>query len=286
MAIPPLTPRFLVAKYAPDLSRMEPRNIGVILWVRGAIHTQFLDESSAAAFINKDELSNYTRWVTFWNDRVSGQSVSPSRGRPVLKENPESLNALLTTQKGNYILDDAGEMIQSLRKKQGPDAVQFLFHELVSRVPLPKEKRLAQSRTLIAKCESLFDKAGILGSDEFKRNQRVECSVFGVPRHLPCDYYYGNGTPDAIFQRAILGSEDNVLSAATTIHSLTTESGILEASKCRFLIQNTDIEGASGKEKDRLKERFECLSKVCQVISVDSPDAVHQVLSVLSANRP
>lgn len=259
---------------------MEPRNIGVILWVRGAIHLQFLDASAAAAFINKDELNNYTRWVEFWNERVSGQSVAPSRGRPILKDSPDCLDALLTTQKGNYILDDSGEMLQPLRKKQGQDVVSFLFNELVARVPLPKEKRLAQARTLIAKCESLFDKTGILGSDEFKTNQRVECSVFGVPRHLPCDYYYGNGIPDAIFQRAILGSEDNVLSAATTIHSLTTESRILEASKCRFLIQNTDI------KSEAEKERYACLEKLCPVISVDSTEAVSQVLSVLSANRP
>ena len=29
------TPRFLIAKYAPDLRRMEPRNIGVIVWNEG-----------------------------------------------------------------------------------------------------------------------------------------------------------------------------------------------------------------------------------------------------------
>jgi hypothetical protein len=39
------TPRYLIANYIPDLRRMEPRNIGVVLWALGAVVREPLGES-------------------------------------------------------------------------------------------------------------------------------------------------------------------------------------------------------------------------------------------------
>ena len=41
------TPRYLLAKYIPDHLRMEPRNIGVVLWAEGNVTARFFGESDA-----------------------------------------------------------------------------------------------------------------------------------------------------------------------------------------------------------------------------------------------
>ena len=37
-------PNYLVAKYISDLHRMEPRNIGIIVWTRSAVSARFVAE--------------------------------------------------------------------------------------------------------------------------------------------------------------------------------------------------------------------------------------------------
>ena len=41
------TPRYLLAKYIPDPLRMEPRNIGVVLWAEGNVAARFVGESDS-----------------------------------------------------------------------------------------------------------------------------------------------------------------------------------------------------------------------------------------------
>src|SRR5262245_21261697 len=113
MAINALASRFVVAKYAPDVSRMEPRNIDVILWARGAVRAKFLEASHAEEFVS--EIPVDQRWTKFGNDRISGDSIAPRRGQAVPMTGPECLDALLTTQQGNYILLDGCEFIQPIR---------------------------------------------------------------------------------------------------------------------------------------------------------------------------
>ena len=36
------TPKYLIAKYIPDLNRMEPRNIGIVVWSPEGIEARFL----------------------------------------------------------------------------------------------------------------------------------------------------------------------------------------------------------------------------------------------------
>lgn len=40
------TPRYLIAKYIPDLRRMEPRNIGVIVWSPQGVAARFAAEKA------------------------------------------------------------------------------------------------------------------------------------------------------------------------------------------------------------------------------------------------
>lgn len=65
--------RYLVAKYVPDLRRMEPKNIGVVVWSDGVVAARFaaecpeksgtVDDRCVPGFVRS--LSAYKQWVRF-----------------------------------------------------------------------------------------------------------------------------------------------------------------------------------------------------------------------------
>ncbi len=122
-------PRYFLAKYVPDLRRMEPVNIGVVLWCNGRVASRFLTPTVAARFVS--ELSTYRRWLTFWEKLLEQPSIRIGREPPVDVGQPEYLDEFARSQNGNYLLAFGGEIIDTVRKSQLPDAVDYLFDELV-----------------------------------------------------------------------------------------------------------------------------------------------------------
>ena len=117
--------RYIVAKYAPDVMRMEPRNIGVVVWSRGRVACRFLDAADAE-FVTDSVV--YERWVKYWSAMISAGKVS--------------LDELMRTQKGNYLLCDAGRIETDIADVG--DATDFLFGELV--VTHKRREKSNQSR--------------------------------------------------------------------------------------------------------------------------------------------
>ena len=124
-----MTPRYLLAKYVPDLSRMEPRNIGVMLWANGEIAARFLPKQEAN-FIG--DLETYDWWVKSWTDAIAEDTIAPPRGKAIPKRDPQCIKALLTRQQDNYLLVDAGELLESIGKRELNAAVEFLYADLVA----------------------------------------------------------------------------------------------------------------------------------------------------------
>ena len=121
------TQRFLVAKYIDDLTRMEPRNIGVILLAAGMAEARFLSPQQAS-FIKDKKL--YQRWVDFWMDRVNADSIRMRNGVTVSPSDLEFCEALLESQRGNYILYDSGVVPDALKKAKLASVTEVLFSQL------------------------------------------------------------------------------------------------------------------------------------------------------------
>ena len=75
------TAQYLVAKYVPDIRRMEPRNIGVFVWMPGAISARFLQPDAVVPFVNEPE--TYNRWVRFWNEKIAQDELVCHGKRPL-----------------------------------------------------------------------------------------------------------------------------------------------------------------------------------------------------------
>ncbi|MBX3443997.1 MAG: hypothetical protein KF774_16430 [Planctomyces sp.] len=259
--------RFILAKYAPDVARMEPRNVGVILWYKGEFASKFL-ATADAAFVH--DANTYRRWVAFWRDRMSGETVRPNRGKPVPKSDAASFDALITNQKGNYLLVDAGDVLSRMTPRKMDAAVAKLFAELVATKETSSPK---SGRHFARQCDDVFQSANV----QFKPHYAVEARWRGEVTTVHPDYYIGNGKPDAIAQRARLSSEVSVHHAALTVDAIQ-QSG-LTVNRCRVLYRGSDLEGDGHAEQG-----LRLLKQLCPAIDVESPTAIEEVAELAALN--
>ena len=124
------TPRFLIAKYAPDLQRMEPRNIGLVLWNKGRIAARFLSMNEARFVVTEPDV--YQRWIEFWSELISKDVIQAPGQKAVAKNDEQCLDAILSTQDGNYILVDAGFVPTLVPVRDTQKAADYLFGRLVA----------------------------------------------------------------------------------------------------------------------------------------------------------
>ncbi|MCX7425016.1 MAG: hypothetical protein NTW96_05230 [Planctomycetia bacterium] len=250
-------PRYLLAKYVPNLSRMEPRNIGVFLWHKGHLLARFLDAHDAD-FVNNKE--TYNRWVQYWTKLIAGEDLAIAGRKPVTKRNEACLDVLLAAQEGEYLLVDAGFVPTKLSVSDMSKAVTFLFGELVS--PRPPMDKGHASHNLRERCTRIWERTRIVELADFRKRYLVRCPVYGVHKDLHFHYGLGNGKPRAVFHRVTISQDVSVNSAAFMFHALT-ESATLKKDHCAALIQGSEISGQMAEEGRDL------LGQVCRVIDVE-----------------
>lgn len=256
-----MTPRFLLAKYAPDLARMEPRNIGVIVWWKGDFSAKFLP-SKDARFVN--EIGTYERWVHYWSQMIAEGEIRPTRSRPVSKENPECIEALLKTQKGNYMLVESGELLKPIKKKELVAVAESLYGDLVATA----DNKSGSSGSFSEQCESTLNRARI----EYTTRRPIKCKWHGVERVLHPDYCIGNGQPEGVLQRVAVAKEASVNNSAHILDRLM-EDSVVRPDACRVLIRESDI---GSKSSDRAAKLFE---NMCGVINIEGKSAQSELVS-------
>jgi hypothetical protein len=228
------TPIYLVAKYIPDLSRMEPRNIGIVLWAAQKSYCRFLPASEAANIVR--DMSVYTRWIDFWTLLVREGTVNLPRERSVSVASPEYLTALKRTQKENYALDDGGEVMSPIKPGKGQEVADFLFQQLVASTPA---KDGGHEESLATAAGALLEKAGVTERSDFYRSHEIECDYNGIAEPLRFHYYLGNGAPEAVLHRAKITSSVSVNSTAWMFDRL---SAAYPAAKRGVIVNTADVE--------------------------------------------
>lgn len=268
LGIGTMASRIILAKYAPDLSRMEPRNIGVFLWSKGAICSRFL-EADDVDFVNDHK--TYDRWKAYWSSLIGGNEIRPRRGKPVAINDETCVDALLSTQEGNYILVDAGEMLEAIGKREIDKATEFLFQELVA---VPERASHETGVTLKSQCEKILESTGVTDREDFRKYFPVSCAIFGQKRLIHFSYGFGNGKPHALIQRVDLTKELSVNNAAMTLHTVSDQT-IVDKDRCAAFVQT-----GNGTSK-AVQDGYEWLSRLCTLIDVDDPSAPGAVLRLV-----
>jgi hypothetical protein len=262
--------RYIVAKYAPDVRRMEPHNIGVFVWSNGLAAARFLRDKDADFVQDKE---TYRRWREFWTRQISGDEIQPIRGAAVPKSKPEFLDALRSTQEGNYILLDGGCIYEELTHSDIDEAADFLFDQLVA-IRHPRESVLeAAHESLLVLANRLMEESGLINHDDFKQSYKIQCPIYGVPEELPIDYAIANGKPVSVYQRVSLRKQQPTLSTALIFHELVTAKILSAKKRCCSIVDSSEPNAELG--------LLALLNRVGSVVDVSRfPKAVVEVLAI------
>jgi hypothetical protein len=133
------TPKYLLAKFIPDLDRFEPRNIGVVVWSPHGVEARFLaerpgasggiDDRSIPSFVT--DRSAYHQWIQFWQAELQKPEIETSDGRRIARSTPEFLEALQSWNRGNFHLAEGGMLLDPLDDDDLTGLAEYLFRVLV-----------------------------------------------------------------------------------------------------------------------------------------------------------
>lgn len=122
-----MKPRFLIAKYIPEIIRNEPRNFGILLWTPWGVSAQFLGEKNNGSIDARtipgwvSSKVSYKEWVYYWRKSINSKSL----------KNPDEIRKMAKEANGNYMLCDGGEVIQDVEESDVCNLLTFLFDTLV-----------------------------------------------------------------------------------------------------------------------------------------------------------
>lgn len=225
--------RYFIAKYVADARRMEPVNIGVILWSRGRVTAKFLPPEESAPLVN--DLAVYSRWVEYWMRLLAADSIEARDGSVVSKQSSQFMDAFARTQKENYLLADAGEVVDRVTARNMDAAATYLYSELVERAEGRRYSPREQAIQLKQLSSKVLAESGVSDHDEFRHSYTVRCRIGTVEVPLRAHYAIGNGVPRSIFQRVQIGSSQSVCSASFMFEHLISNKQI-KRDNCAALV--------------------------------------------------
>ena len=198
--------KYLLAKYIPDLPRFEPRNIGVIVWCKDGVETRFLaeyrdrpgevDGRSIPTFVTSSNA--YRQWIRSWRKAVSSETItSLGQPEPIPITSPDFADALVRTSRGNFVITEAGELLDRVTVDELPNVADQLFASLVE-TNAPDEPR---DLDFDEKCDQLLARSGLPQHRNFHNRYPVTCTVKGVDEVYVFSHALANGTLERLYQR-------------------------------------------------------------------------------------
>jgi hypothetical protein len=201
------TPRYLIAKYIPDLRRMEPRNIGVVVWTPEAVDARFVAEKpdrpgqlagrDIPTFVTSPDV--FRQWIAYWRREMEKTEIDPVLGGArVARSSPEFLSALMSGNRGNFQLVEGGFLLDPLEPEELPALVDHLYGTLVETTG-PEEPR---DPSLDEVCKQLIRETQLEDDPQFRQRYEVDCPLGEkVDERFEFSYGFGNGAPVRLYQR-------------------------------------------------------------------------------------
>lgn len=282
--------RFLVAKYIRDMHRLEPRNIGVIVWIDGKISARFLGEQS-----NRDDViaprnlkvrnqEAYHQWIRYWREQMSSPALSLNgNSKRVSCESPEFLDALKKKSKQQFVLVDGGFLSDKVNPNEIDEVVHDLFEALVSDVSEAGE--LAEEEAVILKksVAHAFKESGIDNLNGYQTKIPLTFSVESHTLSFTFDFGIYTNRPRALFQHAILTRPTTVNSAAfmfDCIRKSDTQSYRLNKGQCIALVRATQ----QVMDSPHAPQELEKLKAYGEIIDLSQHDLAVETLRTLASS--
>jgi hypothetical protein len=195
------TARYLVAKYISDLHRMEPRNIGVVLWAAGKVSARFLAEKpgelgavdgrSLPGFVASS--SAYKQWVHYWRDEL-GKNLPNGCSESRLED-------LKNSSRGSFVLVDGGVLLEETASMFLPKMTDHLFHKLVETSGSEESK----DPVLEQVANNWIRKLGLNRNEHFRSRYEVVCEIAPrVEERFEFSHAYTANGIERLYQRVPL----------------------------------------------------------------------------------
>lgn len=207
--------QFLIAKYIPDLQRMEPRNVGVIVWTPDGLAARFLaeyperpgevDGRRKPEFFSS--LKAYRQWVRFWRrtiDQAEKRHVAQDVTR---RAGPETLEELKNSSSGNFVVVDGGFLLDPVPASELPRLTNHLFETLVASLEITAK---GEGPNLEQRCERIFKSLPLPPGVKVLRNYQIPCRIGNEERLFHFDYVLKNGTVQSIYEEFALPKWEKV----------------------------------------------------------------------------
>ncbi len=190
--------RYLVAKYVQNLSRMEPRNIGIFLSYNDRIYSRFMGERNQSIDLRTvrsifSHSGSYKEWVEYWRYLLTQE-----------KSQDELFTELQASSNGNYLVIEGESLFLPREVLGSPTSIlEYLFRLLVDE--FPEQKQSPEQISLTAKCEEIIQKYDLSKTPYFLREPLVELVFDGKRQHIRPSYSWVNGR-QIYFQKVSIDS--------------------------------------------------------------------------------
>jgi hypothetical protein len=275
-------PTIFVAKYAPSIERMEPRNVGVVVWTPENLVARFLGEQPdgrvvSPAIVPKESRHAYREWISYWRLSLAKPSIQGPGGRPVLRSSPEFMEALRSKSKASFMLCEAGYIKDKVSAVELPAVVDEYFDILVKE---STPEQLREHKRALRK--GVAEALGMVNIDQFgggwQNRVPVRCKIGTITRPLIFDHaLLANKLPTAVFQRVLLPQQASICQASFMFDKIHVTRGKKPA-KCAFVLSDgTDIPEAAS-------DNLRVLTQFANVIDVANPgQAARQIENLMLA---
>jgi hypothetical protein len=234
-------PKFLIAKYAPDVIRMEPRNFGLLAWSPKAVAARFLGVKPGSggvrppSFVRPDHREAYRQWIEYWNLMMAPAVEGDARTRlGVNLDSPDFLSLMRSKGKLQFFFVEAGSLPHSVDVPDFQDMVDEVFAALVDEEQPPAEDT---SRQLSKATQKVVRRSGLSGADDFQQNYALTCRVGKLDRAVTFDYALGpTADPKVLFQKVAIQNEKSLQSALFMFeHVQASSMRLMKAARCAFV---------------------------------------------------
>jgi hypothetical protein len=262
--------RYFVAKYISDLQRMEPRNIGVIVWCGDGASARFVaerpdkpgevDGRSIPPFVTST--AAYKQWVEFWRAELESKPPRSGKGLQRWSDN------LRCTGRGNFLLAEGGTILSEIEPRDLGRLATDLFHKLVE--PAWDE---ARDLALDQVADDLIRQLRLTQNPHFQTRYRVNCPVTPkVTEAFEFSHAYGNGTLERLYQRVPLANKGitlrRVVHDSAWMFEKVVEHKIVTKHQAIALVYATE----ERRKEPGVRSCFDVLESVARVANLAEPD--------------
>jgi hypothetical protein len=276
---PAMTMRYVVVRYVSDLTRDEPKNIGIVLASEKEVIAKFVGEKGGKLDLRKvrsvvPHTGTYKQWIDYWRYIISQH-----------QETERSLDQVLASSRGNFIAKE-GETVYLPREVaiNPQSALRHLYYLLVEEFPQEGQ----EETDLNERCEEIIKQYELRRSPYFKEGHEVEVTVDSVVQRIIPSYSWVNGV-EIYFQKVSLlaarreTTQRNVNNAAWIFERLKRDNRDRQAKALFKMTDSPDTEESQAKFDPM--EYIPVLKRLAdEVINVDDNASVERTFARLIAN--